>query len=88
MQSKIWNKVQYGIRIKKGIPAMVNKRNSRTGIYSETLQSVVTGCDSIVTLVLTVNAAHSIIIIMILATIIVFLFFIFSSCMLFWIVSI
>ena len=33
MQSHIWNKVQYGIRIKKGIPAMVNKRNSRTGIY-------------------------------------------------------
>ena len=33
MQSYIWNKVQYGIRIKKGIPSMVNKRNSRTGIY-------------------------------------------------------
>ena len=35
------------------------KEYSRTGIYSETLQSVVTGCDSIVTLVLTVNAAIS-----------------------------
>jgi hypothetical protein len=33
IQSHIWNKVQYGIRIKKGIPSMVNKRNSRTGIY-------------------------------------------------------
>ena len=33
MQSHIWNKVQYGIRIKKGMPSMVNKRNSRTGIY-------------------------------------------------------
>ena len=33
MQSHIWNKVQYGIRIKKGLPSMVNKRNTRTGIY-------------------------------------------------------
>ena len=33
MQSHIWNKVQYGIRIKKGLPSMVNKRNARTGIY-------------------------------------------------------
>lgn len=33
MQSHIWNKVQYGIRIKKGMPSMVNKRNPRTGIY-------------------------------------------------------
>ena len=33
MQSHIWNKVQYGIRVKKGMPSMVNKRNSRTGVY-------------------------------------------------------
>ena len=33
MQSHIWNKVQYGIRIKKGLPSMVNKRNSSTGIH-------------------------------------------------------
>lgn len=33
MQSKIWNKVNYGIRIKKGIPAMVGKRNEKTGVY-------------------------------------------------------
>lgn len=33
MQSHIWNKVQYGIRIKKGMPSMVNKRNPRTGVY-------------------------------------------------------
>ncbi len=33
MQSHIWNKVQYGIRIKKGMPSMVSKRNPRTGIY-------------------------------------------------------
>lgn len=31
-QSKIWNKVKYGIRIKKGMPSMVNKRNTRIGI--------------------------------------------------------
>lgn len=33
IQSRIWNKVQYGIRIKKGMPSMVNRKNSRTGIY-------------------------------------------------------
>ncbi len=32
MQSHIWHKVHYGIRIKKGIPSMVNKRNTQTGI--------------------------------------------------------
>lgn len=32
-QGRIWNKVKYGIRIKKGMPSMVNKKNSRTGIY-------------------------------------------------------
>ena len=32
VQSHIWNKVQYGIRIKKGMPSMVNRRNSRTGV--------------------------------------------------------
>ena len=31
-QSRIWNKVKYGIRIKKGIPSMVNKRNTQHGI--------------------------------------------------------
>lgn len=31
-QSRIWNRIDYGIRIKKGMPSMVNKRNSRTGI--------------------------------------------------------
>ena len=33
MQSKIWNKVNYGIRIKKGIPSMVGKKNVKTGVY-------------------------------------------------------
>ena len=33
MQTRIWNKVNYGIRIKKGIPSMVNKKNEKTGIY-------------------------------------------------------
>ena len=33
MQSRIWNKVNYGIRIKKGIPAMVGKKNVKTGVY-------------------------------------------------------
>lgn len=33
------------------------KEYNRTGIYSDTLPSVLTGCDSIVSLVLTVNAA-------------------------------
>lgn len=33
IQSRIWNKVHYGIRIKKGMPSMVNKKNARTGIY-------------------------------------------------------
>lgn len=33
MQSRIWNKVNYGIRIKKGIPSMVGKKNVKTGIY-------------------------------------------------------
>lgn len=28
-QSRIWNKVKYGIRVKKGMPSMVNKRNTR-----------------------------------------------------------
>ena len=32
-QSHIWNKVKYGIRVKKGIPSMVNKRNNQHGIY-------------------------------------------------------
>ncbi len=31
-QGRIWNKVKYGIRIKKGMPSMVNKRNSRAGV--------------------------------------------------------
>lgn len=31
--SKMWNRVDYGIRIKKGIPAMVNRKHRRTGIY-------------------------------------------------------
>lgn len=33
MQSRIWNRVDYGIRIKKGLPSMVSKRNARTGVY-------------------------------------------------------
>ena len=33
VQSRIWNKVNYGIRIKKGIPSMVNKKNLKTGVY-------------------------------------------------------
>lgn len=33
VQSRIWNKVKYGIRIKKGIPSMVGKKNERIGIY-------------------------------------------------------
>ncbi|MBR3613593.1 MAG: HNH endonuclease [Clostridia bacterium] len=33
IQSRIWNKIQYGIRIKKGMPSMVNKKNKQTGIY-------------------------------------------------------
>lgn len=32
MQSHIWNKVQYGIRIKKGMPSKVNRRDSNTGV--------------------------------------------------------
>lgn len=31
-QSRIWNKVKYGIRIKKGMPSMVNKRNTSIGV--------------------------------------------------------
>lgn len=31
-QGRIWNKVKYGIRIKKGMPSMVNKRNTRVGV--------------------------------------------------------
>ena len=31
-QSRIWNKVKYGIRVKKGMPSMVNKRNTRVGV--------------------------------------------------------
>lgn len=33
IQTKIWNKVDYGVRIKKGYPAMVNKKHPRTGIH-------------------------------------------------------
>ena len=33
MQSRIWNKVNYGMRVKKGIPSMVGKKNAKTGIY-------------------------------------------------------
>lgn len=33
IQSRIWNKVDYGIRIKKGMPSMVNRRHQKTGIY-------------------------------------------------------
>ena len=33
MQSRIWNKVNYGIRVKKGIPSMVGKKNDKTGIW-------------------------------------------------------
>ena len=33
VQSRIWNKVKYGIRIKKGIPSMAGKKNECTGIY-------------------------------------------------------
>lgn len=31
--SNMWNKVDYGIRIKKGIPGMVGKKHQRTSIY-------------------------------------------------------
>lgn len=31
-QSRVWNKVKYGIRIKKGIPSMVSKKHKPTGI--------------------------------------------------------
>lgn len=33
MQSRIWNKVNYGIRVKKGIPSMVGKKNAKTGVW-------------------------------------------------------
>lgn len=33
IQTRIWNKVDYGIRIKKGYPYMVNKKHPETGIY-------------------------------------------------------
>jgi len=32
LQGRIWNTVNYGIRIKKGLPSMVNKRNANLGI--------------------------------------------------------
>lgn len=31
-QGRVWNKVKYGIRIKKGMPSMVNKRNTKVGV--------------------------------------------------------
>lgn len=31
--SRMWNKVDYGIRIKKGIPGMVDKKHQKTGVY-------------------------------------------------------
>lgn len=31
-QSRIWNKVNYGIKVKKGIPSMADRKNSQTGI--------------------------------------------------------
>ena len=31
--SRMWNKVNYGIEIKKGIPSRVNKKHRSTGIY-------------------------------------------------------
>lgn len=33
IQARIWNKVKYGIRVKKGLPSMVGKKNASTGIY-------------------------------------------------------
>lgn len=33
IQTRIWNKVDYGIRIKKGYPYMVSKKHPETGIY-------------------------------------------------------
>lgn len=33
IQARIWNKVNYGIRIKKGLPSMVGKKHEETGIY-------------------------------------------------------
>ena len=32
-QGRVWNKVKYGIRIKKGLPSMVSKKNTNTGVY-------------------------------------------------------
>lgn len=32
MQSRIWHKVNYGFKIKKGIPSMVNKTHKATGV--------------------------------------------------------
>lgn len=31
--SKMWNKVNYGIKIKKGLPGMINKKHKSTGVY-------------------------------------------------------
>ena len=31
-EAHIWNKIKYGIRLKKGIPAMVNKKHKLTGV--------------------------------------------------------
>ncbi len=33
IQSRIWNKVNYGIRIKKGMPSQVGKKHKSTGVY-------------------------------------------------------
>ena len=32
MQSRIWHKVNYGFKVKKGIPSMVNKTHKSTGV--------------------------------------------------------
>lgn len=32
IQAKIWNKVNYGIKVKKGIPAMVGRKHVSTGV--------------------------------------------------------
>lgn len=32
-QARIWNKVNYGIKVKKGIPSMADRKNSQTGIH-------------------------------------------------------
>lgn len=32
MQSRIWHKVDYGFKVKKGIPSMVNKTHKATGV--------------------------------------------------------